>query len=322
MLILNEGKMKKIAVLIPCYNERGNIEKVVGDFKQQLPYAEIYVYDNNSTDGTAKAAAAAGAIVKYERRQGKGNVIRSMFREIEADCYVMVDGDDTYPAECVSEMVRFVVEEDYDMVVGDRLTSTYFKVNKRKFHNAGNIIVRKFINRLFKSNITDIMSGYRAFSRTFVKTCPVLSKGFEVETEMTIHALYNDAKIATVPVEYRDRQEGSFSKLNTVQDGFKVLGTIFNMYREYKPMNFFGVFSVIFIGFGIIMFLPVIKEYIQTGLVPKMPSLITAGIFLVLSLVSFVCGIILDVVTKKNRQNYEMQYTLHNTLSTIQKTDK
>lgn len=311
--------MKRIAVLIPCYNEGNNIKKVVDDFKRHLPDADIYVYDNNSTDGTAEAASSAGATVRYEYRQGKGNVVRTMFREIEADCYLMVDGDDTYSAECAPKMARLVLEQNFDMVIGDRLTSTYFTENKRRFHNMGNKLVRKFINKLFSNNVADIMTGYRAFSRSFAKTCPIISKGFEVETEMTIHALHNDAKIASIPIEYRDRSEGSESKLNTIQDGFKVIGKIFNMYREYKPLSFFGVFSLIFIAFGVIMFIPVIMEFIETGLVPKIPSLITAGIFLVLSLVSFICGIILDIVAKKNRQTYEMMYTLQNTLGNEKK---
>jgi len=298
--------MKKIAVLIPCYNESASIAKVVGDFKLELPEAEIYVYDNNSTDGTDGIAREAGAIVRYERRQGKGNVIRAMFREIDADCYVMVDGDDTYPAGHVKEMVELVLDKGYDMVIGDRLSSTYFTENKRLFHNFGNVLVRKSINRLFKSDIKDIMTGYRAFSREFVKMFPVISKGFEIETEMTIHALYHNALITSVPVDYRDRREGSESKLDTVSDGAKVLKKIFNMYREYKPLSFFGVFALIFLIIGVLFLVPVLVEFAQTGMVPRFPSFIAAGIFVVLALLSFISGVIVDVIAKKHRQLFEL----------------
>lgn len=236
---------KKIAVLIPCYNESLTIEKVIKEFKKSLPEADIYVYDNNSNDGTDEIAKNAGAIVRYEYRQGKGNVIRSMFREIEADCYIMADGDDTYPAEYAREMVDLIINKKADMVIGDRLSATYFTENKRPFHNIGNKSVRMIINKLFKSNVQDIMTGYRSFSRTFVKTFPVLSQGFEIETEMSIHALDKNFLLKEIPVDYRDRPEGSVSKLNTIEDGIKVIKTIFNLYKEYKPLNFFGIIALI-----------------------------------------------------------------------------
>ena len=237
--------MSKIAVLIPCYNESKTIAKVVSDYKAVLPTADIYVYDNNSKDDTDKIANEAGAIVRYERRQGKGNVIRTMFREIDADCYIMIDGDDTYPAENAAEMCRLVLEEKVDMVIGDRLSSTYFEENKRPFHNFGNSLVRGLINRLFHANVKDIMTGYRAFSKPFVKHFPVLSQGFEIETEMTIHALDKNFYIREVPVQYRDRPEGSVSKLNTYSDGAKVLMTIARLFREYKPFLFFSIVAVL-----------------------------------------------------------------------------
>ncbi|MDL2214354.1 glycosyltransferase family 2 protein [Clostridia bacterium OttesenSCG-928-O13] len=298
--------MARVAVLIPCYNESVTVEKVVRDFKNALPGAAIYVYDNNSTDDTAALAQKAGATVRREQRQGKGNVIRTMFRNIEADCYVMVDGDDTYAAQNAPEMVDLVLRGGYDMVIGDRLSSSYFTENKRRFHNGGNRLVRGAINRLFGSNVQDIMTGYRAFSRQFVKTCPILSRGFEVETEITIHALDKNAKITSVPVGYADRPEGSVSKLSTVSDGAKVLFKIFHLFREYRPMLFFGLFSALFLALGIVFFIPVLIDYVNTGLVPKFPSLIAAGIFLVVSLLSFVTGVQSDLITKKHRQLFEI----------------
>lgn len=298
--------MAKVAVLIPCYNESVTVQKVVRDFRAALPGADIYVYDNNSTDDTAALAAAAGAIVRSEPRQGKGNVIRSMFNEIEADCYVMVDGDDTYAAENAPAMVQLVLEGRYDMVVGDRLSSTYFTENKRRFHGGGNKLVRWAINRLFKSDVQDIMTGYRAFSRGFVKCCPILSRGFEVETEMTIHALDKNAKITAVPVGYSDRPAGSESKLSTVSDGIKVLFKIFHLYREYRPMAFFGLFSLLFLLVGVIFLIPVLVDYANTGLVPKFPSFIASGIFAVLALISITSGIQADTLVKKHRQLYEL----------------
>ena len=298
--------MDKIAVLIPCYNEAKTVEKVVKSYKKALPEATIYVYDNNSTDGTDKIAKKAGATVKYEYKQGKGNVIRSMFKEIEAEVYLMIDGDDTYPAENAREMCKLILDKKADMVIGDRLSSTYFEENKRPFHNLGNKLVRGLINTLFKSNVRDIMTGYRAFSYEFVKTFPVLSKGFEIETEMTIHALDKNFLLREIPVEYRDRPTGSESKLNTYSDGFRVLKTIARLFKEYKPMAFFGLVSLIFFIISICFGTPVFIEYFKTGLVLKFPTLIFAGFMLMVSILMFVCGLILEVVVKKHRQLFEL----------------
>lgn len=297
---------KKIAVLIPCYNESKTIAKVVKDYKKALPEADIYVYDNNSSDGTDKIAKKAGAIVKYEYRQGKGNVIRSMFKDIDADCYLIIDGDDTYPAESAREMCDLVLEKKADMVIGDRLSSTYFTENKRPFHNMGNRLVRGLINLLFKSNVRDIMTGYRAFSYEFVKTFPVLSKGFEIETEMTIHALDKNFLLREVKVDYRDRPAGSVSKLNTYSDGFRVLKTIGRLFKEYKPTIFFGLISLLFLIVSLIFGIPVFLDYFKTGLVPRFPTLIFAGFMLMISILMFVCGLILEVVVKKHRQLFEL----------------
>lgn len=297
---------KKIAVLIPCYNESKTIEKVVKDYKKALPEADVYVYDNNSKDGTDEIARKAGAIVKYEYKQGKGNVIRTMFKEIDADCYLMIDGDDTYPAENAREMCDYVLDGKADMVIGDRLSSTYFKENKRPFHNFGNRLVRGLINTLFKSKIKDIMTGYRAFSYDFVKTFPVLSKGFEIETEMSIHALDKNFKLIEIPVQYRDRPEGSVSKLNTFSDGFKVIKTIINLFKDYKPSLFFGLIGTIFILISIGFAIPVFIEYFKTGLVPRFPTLIFSGFMLVVGIINYVCGVILDGVTKKYRLLFEL----------------
>ncbi len=297
--------LNRVAVLIPCYNESSTIAKVVSDFRLALPKAEIYVYDNNSTDGTDAVARAAGAIVRYERRQGKGNVIRTMFREIEADCYIMADGDDTYPAENAPEMARLVLEEQADMVIGDRLSATYFTENKRPFHNSGNRVVRGLINLLFQCDIRDIMTGYRAFSRLFVKNFPVLSRGFEIETEMTIHALDKNFCIQEIPVEYRDRPEGSVSKLNTVKDGICVLRTIFLLLRDYRPMLFFGVAGSVFFLAGVGFFLPVLFEYFRTGLVLRFPTLIGSIGLIVIGVLLYMVGLILSVITKKHRVLYE-----------------
>ena len=297
---------KKIAVLIPCYNEAKTVEKVVKDYKKALPEADIYVYDNNSSDGTDKIAKKAGAIVKYEYRQGKGNVIRSMFKDIEADCYLMIDGDDTYPAENAREMCDLILEGKADMVIGDRLSSTYFTENKRPFHNLGNRLVRGLINKLFKSNVRDIMTGYRAFSYEFVKTFPVLSKGFEIETEMTIHALDKNFLLKEVPVNYRDRPEGSVSKLNTYRDGFRVLKTIGRLFKEYKPTIFFSIIGLIFLIIAVVFAVPVFAEYFETGLVPRYPTLIFSGFMLIISILMFVCGLLLEVVVKKHRQLFEL----------------
>ncbi len=296
----------KIAVLIPCYNESKTIEKVVKDYKRVLKDADIYVYDNNSTDGTDELAKKAGAIVKYEYRQGKGNVIRSMFRDIDASCYLMVDGDDTYPAEDAKKMCDLILEKKADMVIGDRLSSTYFKENKRPFHNFGNRIVRWLINKLFKNNIKDIMTGYRAFSYEFVKTFPVLSKGFEIETEMTIHAVDKNFNLVEMPVTYRDRPSGSVSKLNTYKDGVKVLKTIATLFKEYRPAFFFNIISAILLIISLFMVTPVFMEYFKTGLVPRFPTLIVGGVILTVSLLLWICGIILQVIVKKHKQLYEL----------------
>lgn len=299
-------KNKTIAVLIPCYNESATIEKVVTDYKGVLPEADIYVYDNNSKDNTDEIARKAGAIVKYERRQGKGNVIRSMFRDIDADCYLMIDGDDTYPKENAREMVNLVLENGVDMVIGDRLSCTYFKENKRPFHNIGNTLVRALINQIFNSNVKDVMTGYRAFSRPFVKHFPVLSKGFEIETEMTIHALDKNFNIQEVPVQYRDRPEGSISKLNTYSDGVKVLVTIARLFRDYKPFTFFSIIAVTLLLVALVLFAPVFIEYLYTGLVPRFPTLIVSGMLSIIGLLFFFCGLILEVITKKHRQLFEI----------------
>lgn len=298
--------MSEIAVLIPCYNESVTIKKVIEDYKKALPEATIYVYDNNSTDGTDEIARAAGAIVRYEYRQGKGNVIRSMFRDIDADCYLMIDGDDTYPAEHAREMVDKVLSKGVDMVIGDRLSSTYFTENKRPFHNMGNRTVRFFINKLFDNEVKDIMTGYRAFSRMFVKSFPVLSKGFEIETEMTIHAVDKNFLLEEIPVVYRDRPAGSDSKLNTFSDGMKVLKTIATLFREYRPFAFFSFISTILWVVALVLFVPIFVDYLQTGLVPRFPTLIVSGVTAVLGMLLWVCGIILDVIVKKHRQLYEL----------------
>ena len=302
--------MDKIAVLIPCYNESQTIEKVVRDWKRELPEAVIYVYDNNSTDHTDDIARAAGATVRYEYQQGQGNVIRRMFREIDAQCYIMIDGDDTYPAEMGREMTDLVLKRNVDMVVGDRLSSTYFEENKRPFHNFGNSLVRGTINKLFRSNIRDIMTGYRAFSYEFVKSFPVLSKGFEIETEMSIHAVDKNMNVENVIIEYRDRPEGSESKLNTYSDGFKVLKTIGRLYRNYKPMQFFGIVALILMIISAAMFIPVLAIYIQTGLVPNFPTLIVSGFIALAALESLFSGMILSTLAEKERQEFEFRLQL------------
>ena len=300
--------MDKVAVLIPCYNESKTIAKVVKDFRAVLPEGSvIYVYDNNSTDGTAEIAKEAGAVVRYEYQQGKGNVIRRMFREIDAECYLMVDGDDTYPAEFAPEMISKVLDRKVDMVVGDRLSSTYFEENKRPFHNLGNSMVRAFINTLFKSNIKDIMTGYRAFSFQFVKSFPVLSRGFEIETEMSIHAIDKNMSMENVIIEYRDRPEGSESKLNTYSDGFKVLRTIARLFRTYKPMAYFGIMSFILMALAVGFFIPVLITFIKTGLVPNYPTLIVCGFAAIAGILSFFAGLILETMVHKNKQDFEMR---------------
>ncbi len=297
--------MDKIAVLIPCYNESKTISKVVSDYKNFLPSAAVYVYDNNSSDGSAQLAQAAGAIVRYEKQQGKGNVIRRMFREIDAECYVMVDGDDTYPVECVMDLVNEVLVNQADMVVGDRLSSTYFTENKRPFHNLGNSLVRKSINVLFKSNIKDMMTGYRAFSYEFVKTFPILSKGFEIETEMSIHAIDKRMQIANVVIEYRDRPEGSESKLNTFTDGYKVLSTISRLFRTYKPLRYFSTLSIFLMLIAGIFFTPVLVEYLQTGLVNRFPTLIVCGFITIAAIQAMFSGLLLENLLHAEKHNFE-----------------
>ena len=296
-----------IAVLIPCYNESRTIDKVVRDFRRVLPEAVVYVYDNNSSDGTGDIAARAGAVVRKERMQGKGNVIRRMFREIDADCYLMVDGDDTYPAENAPAMVAAVLNEQADMVVGDRLSSTYFTENKRPFHNMGNGLVRASINRLFGSDVKDIMTGYRAFSYAFVKTYPVLSKGFEIETDMTIHAINRRMQVANVVVSYRDRPDGSESKLNTYQDGAKVLMTIARLYKNYRPFAFFGLLASVLALLSSGFMIPVLMEFAQTGLVPRFPTLIACSVTMLAALLLFISGLILSTLQEKDKRDFEFQ---------------
>lgn len=299
--------MDKVAILIPCYNEALSIKKVINDCQKYIKDATIYVYDNNSTDDTAKIAFEEGAIVRHEYQQGKGNVIRRMFREIDAQCYLMIDGDDTYPLESAQKMIDEVLYKNADMVIGDRLSSTYFTENKRKFHNFGNSIVRFFVNCLFKTKIKDIMTGYRAFSYQFVKTFPVLSKGFEIETEMTIHAITKNMAISNVVIEYRDRQEGSVSKLNTYTDGVKVLKTIYRLFKNYKPMHFFFIIFLLLFLLSTGFFVPVLIDYFKTGIVPKFPTLIMCSAGYVISIFSLFTGIILSILEHKELQNFEMK---------------
>ncbi|MDD3429227.1 MAG: glycosyltransferase family 2 protein [Oscillospiraceae bacterium] len=301
--------MDKIAVLVPCYNEELTVKNVIEDFKATLPEAVIYVYDNNSTDKTAEIAKAAGAVVVHEYQQGKGAVIRSMFRDIDAECYIMVDGDDTYPAADAARIAQFVRDGQADMAIGDRLSSTYFTENKRPFHNFGNRVVRGLINFIFQSDVNDIMTGCRAFSYKFVKGFPVLSKGFEIETEMTIHALDKAMLLKESPIAYRDRPAGSESKLNTFRDGFRVIKTIVALFKNYKPLLFFGIAGAALMLLSIGVFIPVLIDYLKTGLVAKFPTLIVAGSVAVMGLLSLVCGIILDTVKKYARQFYEMNLT-------------
>jgi len=303
---------RRIAVLVPCYNEARTVEKVVRDVRRSLPRAAVYVYDNNSTDATAELARAAGAIVRREYRQGKGNVLRSMFRDIDADCYLLLDGDDTYPAEAAPELCELVLQGKADMVIGDRLSSTYFTENKRRFHGFGNVLVRRFINLFWKRGepIVDVMTGYRAFSPLFVKSFPVLSRGFEIETEMTIHALDKNFLVRSVPVAYRDRPSGSVSKLNTYTDGARVLLTIFNLYRDYKPLQFFAAVALLLAAMGLGLFLPVLLEYLRTGLVPRFPTLIVSVVLLLSSFLALVCGLILTTNAKNARKNFEVQLNI------------
>lgn len=299
--------MDKIAVLIPCYNEEKTITRVVTDVRRALPEAVVYVYNNNSTDKTAELAEAAGAVVCHEYKQGKGNVIRRMFREIDAECYLMIDGDDTYPLDCARKMVSLVLDKGADMVVGDRLSSTYFTENKRPFHNLGNSLMRAGINSLFQSDIKDIMTGYRALSYEFVKTFPVFSKGFEIETEMTIHAVNYNMYVENVVVEYRDRPAGSVSKLNTYSDGAKVIGKMLQLYKNYRPMRFFGLLGILMALVAAAVFVPVGIDYLQTGLVPRFPTLIVCGFMVLAGLLSLFAGMILEVMAAKDRRDFEFR---------------
>ena len=299
--------MDKIAVLIPCYNEERTVEKVVADFQRALPEAVVYVYNNNSTDRTAELAEKAGAVVRNEYKQGKGNVIRSMFQDIDAACYIMADGDDTYPAEAARELADQVLHHGADMVVGDRLSSTYYTQNKRPFHNFGNSLVRWGINLLFDNDIKDIMTGFRAFSYEFVKTFPVLSQGFEIETEMSIHAVDKNMQIENVVIDYRDRPEGSVSKLNTYSDGFKVIRTIFRLYRSYHPLGFFGIIALLLAILSLLFFVPIVGEYVHTGLVDRFPTLIVCGFTMIAAIQSLFTGLTLDTLRKKDRQDFEME---------------
>ena len=311
----------KTAVLIPCYNEAKTIGRVVADFKEKMPHADIYVYDNNSTDNTAELAEQAGAIVRYEHKQGKGNVVRTMFREVDADCYVMVDGDDTYPADFGPRLEQLVLSGKADMAVGDRLSSTYFTENKRPFHNFGNVLVRRMINFLFRAKLNDIMTGARAFSKDFVKSFPVISKGFEIETEMTIFALDNNFAIKEVPIAYQDRPQGSESKLNTYSDGLKVLKTIVNLFKDTKPLAFFSILSLILLLISFGFFLPILIQFVQTGIVDKFPTLIVISTLTVIALLNFFCGVILSVLKKQHRQNFERQLTVLHELARLKQED-
>ncbi|MGN0094136.1 MAG: glycosyltransferase family 2 protein [Methanobrevibacter sp.] len=300
----------RTVILIPCYNEAITIKKVINDFQRVMPHADIYVYDNNSTDGTDKIAKAEGAIVRYEYRQGKGNVVRSMFRDIDADCYIMVDGDDTYPAEAAPELEKEILEKRADMVIGDRLSSTYFTENKRPFHNSGNIFVRKSINKIFDSDLHDIMTGMRAFDYDFVKSYPVHSKEFEIETEMSIFALNHNFKLVEIPIDYRDRTDGSLSKLNTFSDGFKVIRVILSLFRDTKPLSFFSLMTLILLIIAFAYFYPVLMSFLATGTVLKIPTLISVGVVFLTAVMIFLSGVILHVLKKQHDQNFEQHLTL------------
>ncbi|MBQ8018709.1 MAG: glycosyltransferase [Methanobrevibacter sp.] len=304
----------KTVILVPCYNESATIEKVVTDFRKEMPHADVYVYDNNSTDGSDDIARNAGAIVKYEYKQGKGNVVRSMFREIDADCYIMVDGDDTYPVSSALEFEKLILDKKADMVIGDRLSSTYFEENDRLFHNTGNRLVRKFINVFFKSDLKDIMTGMRAFSYDFVKSFPISSKEFEIETEMSVFALMNNFKIVEIPIEYKDRIEGSESKLNTYQDGYKVIMMIFALIRDQRPLFFFSIISLILLIIAGIYFFPILFKYFSTGYVLKIPTLIMISIVISIATITFFVGVILHVLKKQHAENFEHHLLLLNEL--------
>ena len=309
--------MDRIAVLIPCYNEKVTIKKVINDFKNYLPNAIIYVYDNNSSDKSDEIAQNNGAIVRYERKQGKGNVVRTMFRDIDAECYVIVDADDTYSLSKVNEMCEYILNDGYDMVIGDRLSSQYFSENKRPFHNIGNAFVRFIINKFFKTNIKDIMTGFRCMSYNFVKTFPVLSKGFEIETEMTIHAVYRNMNIKNVVIDYKDRTEESPSKLNTVSDGIKVIFTFFKLYKNYKPLQFFSIVSLIMAIISTILFIPILIEFRDTGLVPKFPTLIMCGFIYLTAIISYFSGLILSSIVEKDKRDFENYLNIVNRLKYI-----
>ena len=302
----------KTAILIPCYNEASTIEKVVSDFKNKMPHAEVYVYDNNSTDNTAEIAKNAGAIVRHEYRQGKGNVVRSMFQDITADCYIMVDGDDTYPAEAAAEFEEIILNKQADMVIGDRLSSTYFEENDRRFHNTGNRVVRKSINTFFKSDLHDIMTGMRAFNYDFVKSFPIRSREFEIETEMSVFALMNNFKIKEIPIEYRDRMEGSESKLNTYRDGFKVIMMIFSLIRDQRPLMFFSAISLILLIIAGIYFFPILFKFFSTGYVLKIPTLIVISTVVIVAALTFFVGVILHVLKHQHAENLERHLILLN----------
>ena len=312
--------MDKIAVLIPCYNEKQTVAKVVSEWKAALPEAVVYVYDNNSTDGTDEIARNAGAVVRYEHQQGKGNVVRRMFHEIDAECYIMIDGDDTYPAEDGPEMAELVLKGGADMVIGDRLSSTYFTENKRPFHNFGNTIVRNSINHLFKNDIRDIMTGYRAFSYRFVKSFPVVSQGFEIETEMTIHAIDKNMNVVNHVITYRDRPEGSESKLNTISDGQKVIRTIIRLFNDYRPLRFWGAISLILMLIAIVLFIPILLEYFRSGTVPRFPTLIVCVFVGISSLLAFFSGLILETIKHKERREFE--YYLQQAMSRYKENDQ
>lgn len=307
---MSKDGVVSIAVLVPCYNEEKSIAKVVDDFRRVLPGATVYVYDNNSTDSSATIAKKQGAVVRKELHQGKGNVVRSMFRDIQADVYLMVDADDTYDASDAKKMISQITDNGIDMVIGDRLNSTYFTENKRFGHNFGNVLVRKAINTIFRTKVQDVMTGYRAFSYRFVKTFPSLSKGFQIETEMTIHALDKSMNIMAIPIKYKDRSKDNPSKLHTFRDGFSVLLTIFNMVREYKPLPFFSIVGLILLIVSAILGLPVFIEFSQIGAVPRFPTLFVSTMFLILSFLSFSTGLILDLIARKHRQLFEINLNL------------
>ena len=313
----------KVAVLIPCYNEELTIEKVVKDFRKELPEADIYVYDNNSKDKTVEKATNAGAIIRYENRQGKGNVVRTMFKNIDADLYVMVDGDDTYPAEFVHDLMQPVIDGQADMCIGDRLTNgTYQQQIKKNFHEFGNKLVRKTINVLFKNKLKDIMTGYRVFSKEFVKNMPVMSPGFELETEMTLYALDKRYRIKEIPIVFRERPDGSESKIDTVGDGMKVIKTIFKMFKDYKPRTFFWFIALIFVFIGLLVGIPVIVEFAQTGYITKMPSAILATGIEIFALITAQCGVILDTIVKQHKEDYELQLLRYNQIEKLKESNK